>query len=58
MALRLEALAQAAMDEAADLRLAGRVRAAKASEQRAADARRAAEILRSGPAGVGDLLAS
>ena len=58
MALRLESLAQAALDEAADLRLAGRARAANVSEQRAADARRAAEILRGGSAGVGDLLAS
>lgn len=58
MALRLDALVKASLDEAADLRLSGRLRAARQSEERAEAARRAAAILRRGPGGVGELLAS
>ena len=56
MAERLDALAAAAEREAADSRRAGDAMGARAAGDRASGARRAAELLRAGPAGVADVL--
>jgi hypothetical protein len=58
MAARLETLARGAAAEAAVARARGEDLAARAAHDRAEAARRAAAILRAGPAGVRDLLAS
>jgi hypothetical protein len=56
MAERLDALAAAAEREAAESRRAGDSMGARAAGDRASGARRAAELLRAGPAGVADVL--
>lgn len=58
MAARLEALAEAAAQEAAAARVQGDEVSARAAEDRATGARRAAAILRAGPGHVRDVLAS
>ena len=58
MALQLELAAEEADREQAACRQAGDVPGARAARDRAADARRAAALLRAGRAGVGKLLAS
>ncbi|MDX6556385.1 MAG: hypothetical protein QOD86_2580 [Miltoncostaeaceae bacterium] len=58
MAERLDRIADAAERDAVASRRAGDVIAARAARDRAADARRAAALLRAGPAGVGKVLAS
>ena len=56
MAQRLDDLALAAEREAAESRRAGDAVSARAARDRAEGARRAAELLRAGPAGVADVL--
>jgi hypothetical protein len=58
MAIRLEALAEAARREAGAARARGDEVSARAAQDRADGAARAAAILRAGPGGVGDVLAS
>jgi hypothetical protein len=58
MAERLDRIADQAERDAVASRRAGDAVAARAARDRAADARRAAALLRAGPAGVGKLLAS
>jgi len=58
MAERLDRIADEAEREAVYSRRAGDTVGARAARDRAADARRAAALLRAGPAGVGRLLAS
>ncbi len=58
MAERLDRIAEEAEREAVHARRAGDTIGARAARDRAADARRAAALLRAGPAGVGKLLAS
>jgi hypothetical protein len=58
MATRLEALAEAALQEAAAARDQGDAVTARAAEERAAGARRAAALLRAGPGHVSEVLAS
>jgi hypothetical protein len=57
MAQRLDELAAVADREAADSARAGDAVSARAARDRAEGARRAAELLRAGPAGVADVLA-
>lgn len=56
MAERLDALAEAADREAAESRRAGDVVSFREARDRAQGARRAAELLRAGPAGVAGVL--
>ena len=56
MAERLDALAAAAEREAAESRRAGDAIGSPRGRDRASGARRAAELLRAGPAGVADVL--
>ncbi len=56
MAQRLDDLAVAAEREAIEARRAGDPVSARAARDRAAGARRAAELLRAGPAGVADVM--
>lgn len=56
MAERLDALAAAAEREALEHRRAGDAVGARAAWDRASGARRAAELLRAGPAGVAEVL--
>jgi hypothetical protein len=56
MAQRLDDLAVAAEREVIEARRAGDAVSARAARDRAAGARRAAELLRAGPAGVADVL--
>jgi len=56
MAQRLDDLAIAAEREAIEARRAGDAVSARAARDRAEGARRAAELLRAGPAGVADVL--
>ena len=56
MAQRLDDLALAAEREAAESRRAGDAVSARAARDRAEGARRAAELLRAGPAGIADVL--
>jgi len=58
MATRLEALAEAALQEAVAARDQGDAVSARAAEERAGGARRAAALLRAGPGHVSDVLAS
>ena len=58
MAERLDRIADEAEREAVYSRRAGDTVGARAALDRAADARKAAALLRAGPAGVGKLLAS
>lgn len=58
MAARLERLARAAEREAVHRRRAGDAVGEREARDRAADAHRAAALLRAGPAGVARLLAS
>jgi hypothetical protein len=58
MAERLDRIADEAEREAVYSRRAGDAVGARAALDRAADARKAAALLRAGPAGVGKLLAS
>jgi len=58
MALRLDRLAEDCDREAERAERAGSPAAARAALDRAAAARRAAQILRAGPAGVRDLFAA
>jgi len=58
MALRLEELAADADREAEECRRAGDALGRRRAQERARDARRSAHVLRTGPRGVADLLAS
>jgi hypothetical protein len=58
MAARMDLLARDAAREAAMCRRAGDVAGAREAGDRAAGARRAAALLRAGPGGVGEVLAS
>ena len=58
MALRLDQLAEDSDREAERAERAGSPAAAHLASERAAAARRAAQILRAGPAGVRDLFAA
>ena len=58
MALRLEELAAEADREAEECRRAGDLLGQRRARERARDARRSAHVLRTGPRGVADLLAS
>jgi hypothetical protein len=56
MAARLDELAEAAEREALEHRRAGDAVGARAARDRAAGARRAAQLLRAGPAGVAEVI--
>lgn len=58
MALRLDELAEQADAEAEECRRAGDEVGVRRARERARDARRSAAVLRAGPPGVADLLAS